>query len=103
MFLFLLTEKNTKSWENIPPPLTCGKAKMPPRSLALAAGAIILTKYLILTNRKNTFINSCSYETAVNDNDHLICTILDTIFPKTLYLFTIRIIKAPKQIFLKEI
>ena len=37
----LLTEKNTMSWENILASLTCGKAKMPPRSLVVAAGAII--------------------------------------------------------------
>ena len=38
----LLTEKkNTMSWENIAASLTCGRAKMPPRSLELAAGAII--------------------------------------------------------------
>ena len=35
----LLTEKNTMSWENIPASLTCGRAKMPSRPLALAAGA----------------------------------------------------------------
>ena len=41
MFLFLLTEKkNTKSWERIPASLACGRAKMPPGSLALAAEAI---------------------------------------------------------------
>ena len=37
----LLTEKNTMSWENILASLTCGKANMPPRSLVVAAGAII--------------------------------------------------------------
>ena len=31
----LLAEKNTMSWENIPASLTCGRAKMPPRWLAL--------------------------------------------------------------------
>ena len=37
----ILPEKNTMSWKNIPASLTCGRAKMPPRSYALAAGAII--------------------------------------------------------------
>ena len=32
------------SWENIPASLTCEKAKIPPRSLALAAGAIMIQK-----------------------------------------------------------
>ena len=31
----LLTEKNTMSWENVPGSLTSGRAKMPPRWLAL--------------------------------------------------------------------
>ena len=35
----LSNEKNTMSWTNIPAPLTCDRVKMPPRSLALAAGA----------------------------------------------------------------
>ena len=38
----LLTEKYTMSWENIPALLTCQRAKMPPRSNALAAGALRL-------------------------------------------------------------
>ena len=41
----------------------------------------------ILTNRKNNFINLCSFETAVTDHLHLIYTILDTIFANTQSIF----------------
>ena len=45
----LLTEKkNTMSWENIAASLTCGRAEMLPRSLALAAGAITNLKLIAL-------------------------------------------------------
>ena len=36
------------SWENIAASFTCGRAKMPPRSLALAAGAITNLKLIAL-------------------------------------------------------
>ena len=47
MFLFLLTENNTMSGENIQASLTCQRTKMPPRRRALAAGAIILCRSFI--------------------------------------------------------